>query len=290
MHTEFSVYFGQEQKNGYTGFLAEKNFFCVAEIFDGYTQEKGEQLMSTLAHVFEFDAPQSLSSFDTTISEVIKKANVPLDTSLAAGYVRDNILYLKTVGSGQVALRRGSAFETIVKGANIASGRVSSHDTYVFTTTFFSEVLKGFEHIKTLISKHAIDELPDKMKEHLGSQDDTGAIALFIRSNSVEQGEESARVPLSFSLGDIKKKGKFFLIPFLVVCVGLLAWNIFQTVTKKGVQLQGGVRVEELKQSIQSSLETAEGQKEQMQEGLQTLQKAQQSLQELKKIAQKKDQ
>ena len=78
MDVEYSIYLGQEQKNGFTGFLAEKNFFCVVEIFDGYTNEQGEQLMSSLAEVGTTSF-NNLIEFDSSVSTLCKTLNVPLD-------------------------------------------------------------------------------------------------------------------------------------------------------------------------------------------------------------------
>ncbi len=136
MDTEYSVYLGQEQKNGFTGFLSEQNFFCVVEIFDGFTNEQGEQLMSALAEVgaAQFD---SLGGFDASVTGILKRLNTPMDTSIALGYKKNNLLYLKTVGTGEIYISRGKSFETIVKGDNIASGKYHSKDIFTFTTSFY---------------------------------------------------------------------------------------------------------------------------------------------------------
>lgn len=302
MDTEYSVYLGQEQKNGFTGFLAENNFFCVIEIFDGYTNDQGEQLMSALAEVgtAEFD---SLSGFDASVSGILKRLNIPIDTSVAVGYKKEGVLYLKTVGTGEIYLSRGKAFERLVIGDNIAAGKYHSKDLFVLTTSFFTESLRGISHTKALIHKHiSIREFPENIKQTIGSEDDTGAVALFVAFGtqaresqaSMETGPniidkfKNVSQSLLSSLLNLQDRKKAILALVLILCLSLLGWNI-----SKGVRENGGIRIgqgqsfDEKKLLVESALEKAATKTDAISEGLILIQDARGNFSALAKIAPK---
>ena len=302
MDTEYSVYLGQEQKNGFTGFLSEQNFFCVVEIFDGFTNEQGEQLMSALAEVgtAEFD---SLGGFDASVSGILKRLNIPMDTSLAVGYKKSNVLYLKTVGTGEVHISRGKVFEQIVKGDNIAAGKYQAKDIFTFTTSFFTESLKGIAHTKFLLHKHlSIRDFPEHIKQTIGTEDDTGAVALFIsfgankeiaQGAEVEKEDYLVKLKESFQSGansllSIDKRKQMIIGLVLLLCISLFGWNV-----SRGVKGNGGIRIgqgqsyDEKKQLIESTLEKAAIKTDAISEGLQLLQDAKDNLSTLNKTAPK---
>lgn len=302
MEIEYSVYLGQEQKNGFTGFLSEHNFFCVVEIFDGFTNEQGEQLMSALTEVgsAEFD---SLGGFDASVSGILKRLNIPLDTSIALGYKKNNTLYLKTVGTGEVYINRGKAFEMIVKGDNIAAGKYHTKDIFTFTTSFFTESLKGITHTKSLLHKHlTIRDFPEQIKQIIGTEDDTGAVALFIsfgargelvqnddtqKENFVTKVKESVYAGLN-SLLAIDKRKKIIIGLVLLVCIGLFTWNVSRNLKDNGgVRIGQGQSYDEKKTAIESALEKAETKIDNVPEGLQLLQDAKGNLLTLTKTVTK---
>jgi len=300
MDTEYSVYLGQEQKNGFTGFLSEQNFFCVVEIFDGFTNEQGEQLMSALAEVgaAQFD---SLGGFDASVTGILKRLNTPMDTSIALGYKKNNLLYLKTVGTGEIYISRGKSFETIVKGDNIASGKYHSKDIFTFTTSFFTESLKGITHIKSLLHKHlTIRDFPEHIKQTIGTEDDTGAVALFISFGAhteIAQGEEAqkenfiAKLRESVQSGmnsalSMDKRKKIIIGLILLICIGLFGWNVKRSVTENGgIRIGQGQSYDEKKSLIETTLEKAGTKTDAVSEGLQLLQEAKDNLSSLKKTS-----
>lgn len=301
MDTEYSIYLGQEQKNGFTGFLSEKNFFCVVEIFDGYTNEQGEQLMSSLAEVGNTDY-ESLASFDTSISEICKRMNIPLDTSIAIGYKKAQTLYLKTVGSGEIYLNRGKMFERIIYGAINAAGHYEKNDFYVFTTSFFTQSLKGVTHTKSLLHKHiSIREFPEQIKQTIGAEDDTGAVALFVKmtehTETYISGEPRVTIGTQFtefikknieSVSTLEKRKKIIIGCILLACVGLFGWNMSKGIQNKGgFQMGQGQSYEEKKQKIESTIEQAATKTDAVSDGLQLLQEAKGTLTVLQKTVSK---
>jgi len=298
MDTEYSIYLGQEQKNGFTGFLAEKNFFCVVEIFDGYTNEQGEQLMSALAEVGTTDFP-TLSAFDSVVSELFKRFNIPLDTSIAIGYKKNTVLYLKTVGSGEVYIGRGKSFERIIQGTVNASGKFQKDDLYVFTTSFFTQSLKGIQHTKSLFHKHiSLRDFPEQVKRVVGGEDDTGAVALFAKivENKKNINEETETVvPTGTVTEKIKnrlrsftsagKKKKIAIGLVIILCIGIFGWNTMNKFQTKGIRSGQSQSYDDQKQKVESSLEQASLKTDSIAEGVQLLSNARATVTLMKKSA-----
>lgn len=290
METEYSVYLGQEQKNGFTGFLSENNFFCIVEIFDGFTPEQGELLMSSLAEIGTAEV-DSLNQFDSSVSGVLKRLNVPVDTSVAVGYKKKTSLYLKTVGTGEIYIQRGRVFEKIIGGNNIAAGVYHKNDMYMFTSSFFTDSLKGTHHVKSFIHKNPhIREYPELVKQHVGMDDDTGAIALFVH---IQAQHAQSAMSAGYSLGiqdyirryvHISKKNA--LIAVVGLCVLVLIWSVFSGLQKRGglslkPQESFDVKIEQ----AQKTIESAEAKTDSVSEGMNELDDVKQILIGLKKSA-----
>lgn len=290
METEYSVYLGQEQKNGFTGFLSENNFFCIVEIFDGYTSEQGELLMSALAEVGTAEM-ESLNQFDSSVSGVLKRMNVPVDTSVAVGYKKKTSLYLKTVGTGEVYVQRGKIFERIIGGNNIAAGAYHRNDMYMFTSSFFTDSLKGTHHVKSFLHKNPhLREYPELVKQHVGMDDDTGAIALFVRIHPQHlpstQGTASA-----FNLQDTIKRyihpsKKQILMAVAGLCALVLIGSIFSGLQKRGgLSLKPQASFDVKLDEVNKTIDAAEAKTDLVSEGMNDLDDAKQIIAGLKRTA-----
>lgn len=301
MDIDYSIYLGSEQKNGFTGFLSEKNFFCVVEIFDGFTNEQGEQLMSALTEVGN-TAYDTLSHFDSAISELLRAHNIPLDTSIAIGYKKNQTLYLKTVGSGEIYLGRGKVFERIIHGPINAAGKYQKDDFYVFTTSFFTQSLKGITHTKHLLHAHtSIREFPEQIKQTIGAEDDTGAVALFVRITEPQElainSSHTSRFGISIAdffinklrdLGSLDGKKKLILGLILVLCIGGFGWNVYRGIQSRGgIQVGQGQRYEDKIHQIETNIAQAKEKTEEVEIGLRLLNEARVLTNTLKKTASK---
>lgn len=290
METEYSVYLGQEQKNGFTGFLSENNFFCIVEIFDGFTPEQGELLMSALAEIGTAEV-DSLNQFDSSVSGVLKRLNVPVDTSVAVGYKKKTSLYLKTVGTGEVYVQRGRVFERIIGGNNIAAGVYHKNDMYMFTSSFFTDSLKGTHHVKSFIHKNShIREYPELVKQHVGMDDDTGAIALFVRIQAHHmQSTMSASYPLrlqDYIQRYVRVSKKQALMAVVGLCVLVLIGSIFSGLQKRGgISLKPRESFDAKIAAVQKTIDEAEVKVDMVSEGMNDLEDAKQIIAGLKKSA-----
>src|SRR3990167_4107641 len=118
MQINQGLYIGQDNEESYIGYIATDNIFLIIAVEDGFTKENGEKLIDTLKIRLAELSPVNLSSFEGVIGETILKFNIPLSFSLAAGYVSQDILYLKTAGEGEIFLRRGKDFVRLLSGDN----------------------------------------------------------------------------------------------------------------------------------------------------------------------------
>lgn len=294
MDTEYSVYLGAEQKNGFTGFLSESNFFCIVEIFDGYTAEQGEVLMSALAEVGEAEM-DSLMNFDASVSGVLKRLNVPLDTSVAVGYRKKSALYLKTVGTGKIYIQRGKIFEKIIGGNNIASGMYQKSDLYMLTSSFFTDSLKGTHHVKSFVHKNPhIREYPELVKQHVGMEDDTGAIALFIRLQGQIQNDVNVTYPSrlkDYIRKHVQISKKSITFGVIGICVLVLGWSILNGFQKNGgISLNQSSSFDTKVTQAEQTIEEARTKTDMVSEGMNNLDDVKNIIESLKKTASKDQQ
>lgn len=294
MDTEYSVYLGAEQKNGFTGFLSESNFFCIVEIFDGYTAEQGEVLMSALAEVGEAEM-DSLMNFDASVSGVLKRLNVPLDTSVAVGYRKKSALYLKTVGTGEIYIQRGKIFEKIIGGNNIASGMYQKSDLYMLTSSFFTDSLKGTHHVKSFVHKNPhIREYPELVKQHVGMEDDTGAIALFIRLQGQIQNDVNVTYPSrlkDYIRKHVQISKKSITFGVIGMCVFVLGWSILNGFQKNGgISLNQSSSFDTKVTQAEQTIEEARTKTDMVSEGMNNLDDVKNIIESLKKTASKDQQ
>ena len=106
----FSVYLGHEDEVSFIGFSAEGGLFIVLKVDEGLTKEKGRELLKKMSVEIEQALINNLNDFDTYLVDQIKQADIPAGFSCVAGFLHDEVLFLKTVGTGQIYLRRGSQF------------------------------------------------------------------------------------------------------------------------------------------------------------------------------------
>jgi len=246
--------------------------------------------MSALAEVGNTHF-ESLDAFDASVSSILKNLNTPLDTSLALGYKKNQNLYLKTIGSGEIYIGRGKIFERIIQGNENAAGKYEENDFYLFTTSFFTQSLKGTSHTRTLLhNKTTIRDFPERIKQTLGAEDDTGAVALFVRMSEYHgtyvSGTNTFKWAWLKPSLDLKKKIVIGVI--LCICLGLFGWSITKGIQNKGgLQLGQGQSYDEKKLKIEDFISQAETKKDISSEALPLLYEAADSLSLLSKSSPK---
>lgn len=179
--SHFSAYLGSEKEHGFAGFIAEEGFYGVLSAEDGFDKEDGREILKKIAAEMLEKTPRTVAEFETFLTDQLKLANLPLDFSLACGYVsqKDKII-LSTNGQGQIFIKRGGKTAKIIDGTKNASGYVENNDLLILTTHRLQESFGDEQSFMSFVAKQdmssVVDEIILKMKE----QDDSGSIALFI--------------------------------------------------------------------------------------------------------------
>jgi hypothetical protein len=211
-------YLGSEKENGFSGVIAENGYLLVLEVDEGLTTKEGREKLAQLKDSIVTATITKLSDLETVISEKIKEYNFPANISLAVGYVKDMVLYLKTIGEGRIYLRRGNKFGRIIEEEQSASGHIQERDIFLFTTEHFINAFGGEKEIKNIFDHKKPHEIIDEITPRLKGNDDQDIIALFAQFNPVEQiveeetkKEQVEEEPLFTSSPRFWEKGLFAL-------------------------------------------------------------------------------
>jgi len=190
----FSVYLGAESEKGFSGFIIEDNFYCILEINDGFSGEKGQLILRKITDTLKQSTIKSLNDLDNTLHICIKNNSLPLDCSISIGYKINTILYLKTVGEGEILIRRGNQFATLIKGNNTASGKIEKNDLFMFSTKHFTSDLNGVSELEPIFDHKKPLEIVETLTPIMKEKNDVGAICLFVQfiGEKEQQYEESA--------------------------------------------------------------------------------------------------
>ncbi|MCX7881095.1 MAG: hypothetical protein N2482_01105 [Patescibacteria group bacterium] len=181
---QFAVYLGKESKEIFVGFLTEKNFFLVLRT-EGIDSEKGRKILKNIKEDWLKESFDNLAGFENFLVSEIKKYNLPAALSLAACFLSDQVLYLKTIGEGETYLRRGKKFQKIIKGEKVASGFLEKDDFFVLTIKSFVDLF-GEEELKSLFDKKPPSQIVDELTPQMKTKNDEGTIALFIQFSQQE--------------------------------------------------------------------------------------------------------
>ncbi|OGK10708.1 hypothetical protein A2767_04485 [Candidatus Roizmanbacteria bacterium RIFCSPHIGHO2_01_FULL_35_10] len=232
-----AAYTGKEKTGGFSGVIAENNFLAVFEIEEGINSDQGKEMLQKIKEEVPTSVIENLGSFDRFISQVITKYNFPSSFSLAAGYIREKVMYLKTGGMGRIYLKRGNNFAQIIENDNSASGYIEAGDFYIFTTKRFIDVLGSDIELKTVFDHKGPAELIEDFKSLLKERDDAGAVSLFtqfkedqIEENRLIEAEESPKENSFLTLfKDYSQKiGKKKILTFtaVIAILFILIWSV----------------------------------------------------------------
>ena len=174
----FSVYLGEEKEGNFLGFIAENNLFLFLEA--DFDKEKARQFLKDLSENIHNSSINSLASFETFLTQAIHKINLPLGFSLSAGYLINNIFYLKTFNEGEIYIKRDGQLAKIISDNTSASGYIQENDFLIFANTYFNEILGGVESMKKIFDHKKPAEIIEGLIPEMKGKDDSRAIALLV--------------------------------------------------------------------------------------------------------------
>jgi hypothetical protein len=175
---------------GYHGYLAEQNFFLVLSCEEGLTQETGDKILSQFVQGLIEKNIENLSQFDASVTELIVKLNLPAHLHLAAAFFHNDVLYVKTIGQGQIYFRRGRDFDLLMAGDKSASGYVQEYDMVILTTQSIKDILGEVHDIKAFVDLDAPEDIIERLESE-GYDDEAKSYVLLLAEFSSQVKEET---------------------------------------------------------------------------------------------------
>lgn len=180
-HPQIAVYSGSQKESGFTGYIAEGNFYAVLVVEEGLSQEAGREFLHILETAITHHHIVHLADFEHILLEKLREANIPMHSSLACVLARDEKYFLKTMSRGKIYLQRGGEFASLIEKDNSASGFQEEGDFFVFTTTDFTEKVVDQQTLSQLLMTENPQQIQQTLSQPEEERDDAGTIALFIQ-------------------------------------------------------------------------------------------------------------
>ena len=171
---------GKKTETGFSGFFANEKVFFILAIEEGILWADGEKLFLSFQQELLTQKITSLSEFESVVSSLIVKLNFPAHFHMACGVLYNDVLYVKTVGKGQVYFRRGNEFNLLMDGDKSASGFVKEYDLAIFTTTKITELVGAVADIKVFADMDTPRGISEKMQNEGYTEEDKGFVGLFV--------------------------------------------------------------------------------------------------------------
>lgn len=164
LKVDCAIYTGDEKPLGYVGYITRPDFFLLLEVEEGIDRENGQEILKDIQSAVVNFKVKDLASFEQFIVEEIKKTNPPANFSLVAGLLEDEILYLKTEGSGQVNIFRNNKLSKLIEGGNSASGYVKNEDLIVFSAQGLTSYWDKDGELRNIFSTKNIQSITSNLK------------------------------------------------------------------------------------------------------------------------------
>lgn len=270
-----SFYLGEEKKGGFSTVIAQDGFFLCLEIYSGLDNDQGYKIVESIKTKIKQKLTtekyliNNLSEFDDFISSIVTENNFPTGFSLASGYLKENILYLKTINEGKIFIRRKGKYGLLLYADNTASGEIEDEDFFIFTTDNFLNLIGGRVKIEEIFADKKPKEIVDEITPFIKNKNDQGAVAIMVEflkqkvyQEEIEEGiEREYKTNIFSSLKTyfiaMRNSQKTLTVIMAVFLFGLLLWSM-----TLGVKRKNSLLIEEkykkVNELINQKLETAQ--------------------------------
>lgn len=221
---DIGFYLGHEKADGFSGFVDENNLFLSVEIESGISPDKGRELTAFIREKIKVIKIENLQQFDGFISDIVKEKNLPSGFSLSAGYLKENIFYLKTVNQGRAYIHRRNKLALLIESDKTASGYIEENDIFIFTFHKFIKLLGEESGLNKKLDHRPMSEIIDEITPELLSKDDQGTAALFINLKKFD--EESKPTNDFFEKPIIKQSQKKLTFITVFILGAILFWSV----------------------------------------------------------------
>jgi hypothetical protein len=175
-----SVFVGKDRSSGFRDHIAEDGFFFMFEVEDGMTKTEGHAFMKDVKRRKDEKGDiRTLGDLEVWINGLANIKSIPAHFSIACGAQVDDIIYLQTVGQGEIHLRRGKDFVRLIHGEKSASGYIKEGDMFVFTTSTFRAMVEEEEALIEPMDKNPPAELVSALEDYYDKKNDLGSSSIF---------------------------------------------------------------------------------------------------------------
>ncbi|MFW5703607.1 MAG: hypothetical protein ACOCXQ_02130 [Patescibacteria group bacterium] len=194
---ETAVFVGKDRSRAFRDFIIDGSFFLVFEALEGLHKAEGHDFIKQLERLKKQHGQIiNLNDLEIWLQESLLSAAVPAHFSLAAGAVYKNILYIKTVGEGEVHMRRGKRFARLIHGDKTASGYLEENDMVVFTTASYRSLIEEEVKLEKPLNTLVPEKLVQHMEEYFDNKNDKASLAIFAQFS--ESGVEDEAAEMGF--------------------------------------------------------------------------------------------
>ncbi len=199
-----SVFTGNDRTRVFRDCIVDEDFFFVFEAEEGMTKAEGHAFMKKVVELKKHKRHfENLNDLEIWLNEAVLTTNIPAHFSVSAGVFHKNVLYIKTVGKGEVHMRRGKDFARLIHGDKSASGYIEEGDMIVFTTADFREIIETEEKLKKTLDNDTPEDITQHLEEYFKEKEDRGSLALFLEVTLSDDTEED--LPLGFAAGNVDR-------------------------------------------------------------------------------------
>ncbi len=260
-----SFYLGKN--NGYFSdiFFEENLFFCF-EAKTGFNNNE-KKISLLIKEKLQKQKIFDLASFDEFIVSLIKEINPPSNFSIVAGFLKDDIFYLKTIGEGMIFIKRKNNFGLLLDGDNTASGKIEENDFFIFTSKTLINFFGSTFEFEKIFKEKNYHEAVNFFSSSLNSEKDQG-LALLINfqkdflENYHQEDQKIKEKNLLFDrfkktyllMKESKKTLTFLVVIFLTV---IFFWSVVLGYQRRQNKIISE-KIKKTKEIIQEKLQMAE--------------------------------
>lgn len=173
MKSASALHRGQVPDTGFTASYSVGRLHLVLSAIEGTNQAEGSDIIQHLARLILAKEMGSLGEFEQAVAQAMKEQNVSFHVSVAAAYQNEAVVYVKTIGTGAIFLRRNNELAQIIGEDKSASGYLRENDTLILTDIHSVKSIT-VEGLKKASSRMTVEE----MATFDGNA--PGTIALFV--------------------------------------------------------------------------------------------------------------
>lgn len=251
-HTYVAVHEGKKREDGFSGAESGQNFYLILEVLQGITNEEGQKALLYFKQTILESNITQLADFEMLCADAVKATNLPMDISFACVFLNNDVLYAKTMGGGEIYIRRKGSFAKIIHGNKSASGYMHNGDMYILATKHFIHIAGGEGSIKTMVQNNNFQEVVGQL--------DNNSPAVFLK---IEKPKNSGNTIFDkiFSLKkelrtytEQSNKKKFITTILVFVIFFILVWSVLLGYQRR-IETQNQKKIQTTRELVNQKLQ-----------------------------------